>query len=137
MIATPTRSPSQRMEALELANRIRIQRAQLKKDIRSGEASIYELIDNPPVWAGGMKVAHVLCAMRGVAEVRAQKLLTHAGVSDRKNLGGLSPRQRKALKQALRDVAEGVVRCQCGQPKNPKSKRCIRCSTGGNLRWAA
>ena len=44
----PLRSLDQRMEALKRANDIRVRRAQLKKDLKAGDARIEEILSNPP-----------------------------------------------------------------------------------------
>ena len=43
-VAAPERSLVQRMEALERANQIRTRRAQLKRDLKAGRASIHDLL---------------------------------------------------------------------------------------------
>ena len=43
----PLRSLDQRMEALKRANDIRVRRAQLKKDLKSGDARIEEIAAIP------------------------------------------------------------------------------------------
>ena len=44
----PVRSLDQRMEALARANDIRVRRAQLKKDLKTGAANIDDVLRNPP-----------------------------------------------------------------------------------------
>ena len=47
-VQAPVRSLDQRMEALRRANDIRVKRAQLKRDLKDGQASIEEILRKPP-----------------------------------------------------------------------------------------
>ena len=47
-VQAPVRSLDQLMEALKRANDIRVKRAQLKKDLKSGAMSIEEILREPP-----------------------------------------------------------------------------------------
>ena len=47
-VQAPVRSLDQRMEALKRANDIRVKRAQLKKDLKSGVVSIEQILREPP-----------------------------------------------------------------------------------------
>lgn len=54
--AAPERSLVQRMTALQRANDIRTKRAQLKKDLKAGRASIHVLLLEPPEYVETAKV---------------------------------------------------------------------------------
>lgn len=99
--AAPIRSAEQRMEALELANRVRCYRAQLKRDIRAGRKSALDILRNPPEEVETMKVWDLLLAMPRVGQTKANKFLWRTRTSPSKTLGGLSIRQRSALLDAL------------------------------------
>jgi hypothetical protein len=88
---------SQPMEALEKANRIRIQRAQLKKDLKSGKARIAEILREPPDFVLSMKVFDLIRAMPWTGPQRASQLLKKYYINDTKTIGGMSERQRQAL----------------------------------------
>ena len=66
-VATPERSLTQRMEALQRANEIRTRRAQLKRDLKAGRVSIHDLLLEPPDYVETAKVFDMLLA---VPEVR-------------------------------------------------------------------
>ncbi|HEV2769894.1 MAG TPA: integration host factor, actinobacterial type, partial [Solirubrobacteraceae bacterium] len=91
--AAPERSPMQRMEALERANLIRTTRARLKKDLRSGRASIFPLLDEPPDYLETAKVADFLIAIPKIGRVKANKALNQCRISPSKTFSGLSQRQ--------------------------------------------
>ncbi|HEX6020645.1 MAG TPA: hypothetical protein VFZ00_01535 [Solirubrobacter sp.] len=93
----PERSLTQRLDALQEANRVRCLRAQLKRDLKAGRRHGIEVLANPPEWAATMKVIDVLLAMPKIGRVKASGALRRTQTSPAKTLGGLSPRQRGAI----------------------------------------
>ena len=98
---TPVRSPSQRMEALQKANAIRSQRAQLKKELKSGELDIVEVFQAPPEFLKTAKVIDLLLVVPKFGRVKAARVLTRCRISQAKTVGGLSERQRTELFETL------------------------------------
>ncbi|HEY8842478.1 MAG TPA: integration host factor, actinobacterial type, partial [Gaiellaceae bacterium] len=90
----PLRSLDQRMEALKRANDIRVRRAQLKKDLKSGVAHIEEILSNPPEYVSTAKVFDMLMAVPKFGRVKAARFLNQCRISQSKTVGGLSDRQR-------------------------------------------
>jgi hypothetical protein len=99
--ATPERSLDQRMAALELANEARVLRAQLKRDLKAGKASIGELLLDPPAFLQTAKVFDMLLALPKVGRVKAAKVMNDCRVSPSKTFCGLSDRQRAELAERL------------------------------------
>jgi hypothetical protein len=99
---TPERSLNQRLDALQRANEVRSQRAALKRDLKSGRQSIDRLLMEPPEWLETAKVVDMLLAVPKYGRVRAGKILQQCRISASKTIGGLTPRQRAELVQALR-----------------------------------
>jgi hypothetical protein len=93
----PARSLQQRMAALEHANRIRMARAQLKRDIVARRARAVDVLTAPPEWAHTMRVLDLLLAIPKVGRVKAMRMLNRHGISPSKTLGGLTVRQFDAL----------------------------------------
>src|SRR3954469_14401468 len=96
-VQAPVRSLDQRMEALKRANDIRVKRAQLKKDLKSGDVSIDDILRNPPEYVSTAKVSAIVRAVPNSARVKAARLLTQCRISQSKTVGGLSDRQRQEL----------------------------------------
>src|ERR671936_1185205 len=96
-VQAPIRSLDQRMEALKRANDIRVKRAQLKKDLKSGAASIEEILRNPPEYVSTAKVFDMLMAVPKFGRVKAGRFLNTCRISQSKTVGGLSERQRAEL----------------------------------------
>ena len=101
-VQAPVRSLDQRMEALKRANDIRVKRAQLKKNLKSGEVSIEEILREPPEYVGTAKVFDMLMAVPKFGRVKAARLLNQCRISQSKTVGGLSDRQRAELVGLLR-----------------------------------
>jgi hypothetical protein len=93
----PVRSLDQRMEALKRANDIRVKRAQLKRDLKSGAMSIEGILSDPPEWVSTAKVFDMLMAVPKFGRVKAARFLNQCRISQSKTVGGLSERQRAEL----------------------------------------
>lgn len=100
-MTAPERSMQQRMSALERANEIRSERAQLKRDLKAGKANARELLRDPPEWLCTMKVVDMLIALPKIGRVKANKYLNRCRLSPSKTIGGMSVRQRQELLAAL------------------------------------
>ncbi len=100
--AAPERSLTQRMDALQRANEIRSRRAQLKRDLKAGRASIHDLLADPPEFVETAKVFDILLAVPKYGRVKVNKVLTTCRISPSKTIGGLSERQRTELVALLR-----------------------------------
>src|SRR6202020_458268 len=98
----PERSLNQRMDALARANQIRIKRAQLKRDLKSGRLSIHSLLLEPPEYVETAKVFDMLLAVPKYGRVKVNKILAHCRIAPSKTIGGLSERQRTELVTLLR-----------------------------------
>jgi hypothetical protein len=98
---TPERSLEQRMDALARANEIRSLRAQLKRDLKTGQVALRALLLDPPGYLESAKVLDMLLALPKVGRVKATKVLNSARVSPSKTFGGLSERQRTELASRL------------------------------------
>lgn len=102
---TPVRSHEQRMDALKRANDIRSKRAQLKKELKSGDKDIIEVLSNPPEYLKTAKVIDLVLVVPKYGRVKATRILTRCRVSQSKTVGGLSDRQRAELIEALESRA--------------------------------
>ena len=93
----PSRSLDQRMDALRRANDIRVKRAQLKKDLKTGRVQVERILEDPPDYVGTAKVIDMLMAVPKFGRVKAARLLNQCRISQSKTVGGLSERQRAEL----------------------------------------
>ena len=95
------RGSSQCMEALARANKVRLARAALKRDISGGRRSITEVIMESPWEADSMSLSELLCSQRRWGRARSRKLLSSTALSEGKRIGTLTERQRRLLVAAL------------------------------------
>lgn len=98
---TPLRSPSQRMDALKRANKVRSERAQLKRELKEGKLDIKDVLENPPEFLKTAKVIDILLGVPKLGRVKAEKILLRCRISQAKTIGGLSERQRSELHTEL------------------------------------
>jgi hypothetical protein len=101
MSATATMAPAQHMMALELANRVRLARAELKRRVANAELSAAEVIVSCPWEAGTMPISDLLQSQRRWGATRCRKFLVGIHISENKEIGSLTERQRKALAALL------------------------------------
>jgi len=98
----PSRSLDQRMDALQRANDIRVKRAQLKRDLKTGSVQVEEILSNPPDYVGTAKVFDMLMAVPKFGRVKAARFLNQCRISPSKTIAGLSDRQRDELVRLFR-----------------------------------
>lgn len=95
----------QALEALELANRVRIGRAVIKKEIRKGETTVIDVIECQPYVCDNMTVSELLSCQKRWQERRVEKMLSRRRVSlihPWTKLGNLTKRQREILVRELK-----------------------------------
>jgi hypothetical protein len=90
------------MTSLSRANEIRLARARLKQQLRTGEARVEQILASPPECLGTATVLDLLLAVPKIGPVRASRLLTTARVSQTTIIRRLSQRQRAQLVDLLR-----------------------------------
>jgi len=94
----PPLSEEQRREALAKAAEARKQRAALKDELRSGKATLKQLLGRTgDEIVGKMKVSDVLQTMRGVGKVRARKIMDRLDIAESRRMRGLGVKQIESL----------------------------------------
>jgi hypothetical protein len=91
----------QHLRALERANRVRLARAELKRQIASEELPASEVILECPWQAASMSISDLLMCQRRWGRARCRRLLVSLGVPENKQIGTLTQRQRGALAAVL------------------------------------
>lgn len=92
---------AQSMEALSVANRVRIARAVLKREVFAGQRTAASVLLQEPEEVATMTVFELLDAQQQWGKYRARKLLAVALVPESKTIGTLTDRQRKVLVDLL------------------------------------
>jgi hypothetical protein len=91
----------QHMQALEHANRVRLARAALKRNIARGALDAAEVIRECPWETESMTLAELLTSQRRWGRTRSRKFLLALALSENKRLGTLTQRQRQLLSAEL------------------------------------
>lgn len=106
----------QHMQALELANRVRLGRAALKRRVGDGDLTAAEVIVTCPREAESMSVMDLLMSQRRWGRTRCRKFLTSIQMSETKTIGSLTERQRRTLTALLsaKGKADAQYRAEIG-----------------------
>ncbi len=111
MEAASTVAPApipQHMRALAEANRVRLARADLKRDDRRGEQRGGRGRAYLPWVVSTMTVGELLRSQRRWGRARARKFLFGLGLNENRELGRLTERQRLVLAVALETKSRGA-----------------------------
>jgi hypothetical protein len=101
METAETPQEPQRLRALEQANAVRLARAELKRRIAEGEVTAAEIILACPYEARRWTVSELLVAQRRWGVTRCRKFLERNHISEIKQIGALTDRQRRLLAAQL------------------------------------
>ena len=110
MEAATTIAPAampQHMRALAEANRVRLARAALKRDIEAGDLDTANVVRECPWEVETMTVGELLRAQRRWGRTRTRKFLTSLALSENRQLGRLTLRQRAVVAAEL-DAKRGI-----------------------------
>jgi hypothetical protein len=94
-------APAQHMQALAMANRVRLARATLKRRVGAGDLTATEVIVRCPWEAESMPIMDLLMSQRRWGRTRCRKFLTSIQMSETKSIGSLTERQRRTLAALL------------------------------------
>ena len=100
----------QHLRALELANRVRLAQADIKRRVAEGELSAAEVVLSCPWPAHSMKISTLLTAQKRWGRARCRRVLVSIGAAENKPVGALTERQRMALADALRSKSRSTGR---------------------------
>jgi hypothetical protein len=85
------------MRALEQANRVRLARAELKRQVAEGEATVAGIVLECPWEAESMNIADLLMSQHRWGRSRCRRFLTSISMLETKTVGSMTERQRKEL----------------------------------------
>lgn len=98
----------QPLRALQLANQVRLARAELKRRVRGGQVSVSEVVRSCPWEAHSMPIGELLMSQQRWGQARSRRVLRPIGVPENKPVGQLTERQRLALVAALESRGGGT-----------------------------
>ena len=109
MDATATAPAAQHMRALAQANRVRLARAELKKQVAEGEASVAEVVLECPWECESMTISDLLMSQHRWGRTRCRRFLASIPMSETKTIGTMTERQRNELAGLLAGSREYAV----------------------------
>ena len=95
----------QHLRALQEANRVRLARAEMKREIAAGQLPAEEVILSCPWQAHSMSISDLLMSQKRWGRARCRRLLITIGIPENKQIGTLTERQRVALADVLSSKA--------------------------------
>jgi hypothetical protein len=108
MNATATPPAPQHMRALARANRVRLARAELKRQVAEGETTVADVLLDCPWEAESMSISDLLMSQHRWGRTRCRRFLASIPMSETKTVGSMTERQRRALAAKLRgDASDG------------------------------
>jgi hypothetical protein len=100
--ATSDAAP-QHLKALEQANRVRLARAALKREVATQATTVADVVLDCPWEAESMALSDLLMSQRRWGRARCRRVLLSLGLPENKQIGTLTERQRRALASTLRE----------------------------------
>jgi hypothetical protein len=85
------------MRALAQANRVRLARAELKRQVAEGEATAADVVLNCPWEAESMTIADLLMSQHRWGRSRCRRFLASIPMLETKTIGSMTDRQRNEL----------------------------------------
>ncbi len=98
--ATVATAP-QHLRALQQANRVRLARAELKRQVAEGERTVADIVRDCPWEADSMLIADLLQSQHRWGRTRCRRFLASIPMSETKTIGSMTDRQRDALATRL------------------------------------
>ena len=102
-----TAAAPQHMQALAQANKVRLARAELKRQVADGELSVADVVLECPWEAESMSIADLLMSQHRWGRTRCRRFLAQVPMLETKTIGSMTQRQRDQL--AARLKGEAVV----------------------------
>jgi hypothetical protein len=96
------------MRALAQANRVRLARADLKRQIAEGEITVADVILDCPWEAESMSISDLLMSQHRWGRTRCRRFLASIPMSETKAIGSMTDRQRHAVAAMLGGGATGT-----------------------------
>lgn len=99
----PQLTHEQRVEASRQAVANRRRRAEVKRQVKSGDLSLEELfaLADREECVAQMRAYDLISALPAIGEVKAERIMTKASIAKTRRIRGLGPKQRAELFRAL------------------------------------
>lgn len=95
--STAPASDPQHIQALARANRVRLARASLKRQVAGGTVEVSKVVRETPWEAETMSVGELLRSQQRWGRTRSRKFLSELDLNENRQLGRLTDRQRNVV----------------------------------------
>ena len=101
-MSIPQLTAEQRKKALEKAQQIRSQRMEVRKQLKSGQLTLAEILNDADneIYAK-MRVKYLLESLPQIGKITAAKLMDEIGIDEARRVQGLGTRQKTQLLEKL------------------------------------
>ena len=106
MNSTEAPRAPQHLRALQQANRVRLARAELKRQVAEGDRSVAEIVLECPWEAESMTIGDLLMSQHRWGHTRCRRFLGAISMVETKTVGSMTERQRRALAARLEGAEE-------------------------------
>ncbi|MBQ9992137.1 MAG: integration host factor [Firmicutes bacterium] len=100
-MAIPKLSPEERAKALAKAQKIRSERMEARKQLKSGALTLEAVLASEDEVFAKMRVKYLLESLPQVGKITAAKIMEEVGIDDARRVQGLGNRQKAALLEKL------------------------------------
>ena len=98
-------SLDQRRLALARANDVRFRRADLKRNLRTGQVSFVDALTDPPAWLLTATIYELLLEVPRVGPTKAKRMLRRSGIQTATTFDSiLGPQRRRLLEDLFQTV---------------------------------
>ncbi|MCL6590857.1 MAG: integration host factor [Firmicutes bacterium] len=98
----PKLSLEEKQKALEKAQLVRSQRAQIRHNLKNKKITIGEILaENDDGVVSRMRVTYLLESLPRIGKIKAKKIMNDIGIDEARRIQGLGIRQKKALIEKL------------------------------------
>lgn len=98
----PKLTPEEKQRALKKAQEMRSRRSQIRKQLKSGQLTLAEVLANTDDEAIlRMRVSYLLESLPKIGKVSTRKIMEDIGINESRRVQGLGERQRNALMEKL------------------------------------
>lgn len=104
-MALPNLSLEEKQKALEKAQLIRSQRAQIRQNLKDKKTTIGEVLaksDDDVV--AKMRVTYLLESLPRIGKIKTKKIMNDIGIDETRRIQGLGIRQKRALIEKLNNL---------------------------------
>lgn len=96
-MALPVMTEEQRAQALEMAQQVRKERAELLAKVHDGTMTFREFVERGDKVTGKTKVKSLLVRLSGIGPKSADKIISDLHIRENARVGGLTDKQRARL----------------------------------------